>query len=404
MINADNICKQFSINNQGYSIKDLFISIFSSKRKADQKARSSFYALNNVSFNIKKGESLALIGRNGSGKSTLLKVLAGILYPTTGEFCIDGQVAALIELGAGFHPDLSGMENVFLNGALLGISERRMQEKLSDIIQFSELKDFMKEPIRHYSSGMILRLGFSIGAILEPDVLLVDEVLAVGDIRFQHKCIQKLLELKNKGISFIIVSHNIDMIGLLCDNVLWLENGKVHQYGGHEVLDAYRRYFMLGENNSEVTSVWINTEKQQENKSAIDIINAKIEDKGGKIRNYFYGGEDISLRVKYCVKDKSKRFFFAVLLSKSDYIIISKMLSKGELVESNVIGEREVLVTFKKIPLSEGQYYFSFAIIDEESNLTFDFFSHTLSFYVKDTTSNSELVHFPLQWKSLKVD
>ncbi len=398
MIKVDKISKHFRINGKGYSLKDLFVRALSPvKGSVDNQL---FSALQDISFEVEKGESLALIGRNGSGKSTLLKILAGILHPSSGSFAVDGTLSALIELGAGFHPDLTGKENIFLNGALLSIPEDVMEKKLPDIIEFSELESFMNEPIRHYSSGMILRLGFSIAAILETDVLLIDEVLTVGDLRFQHKCVQKLLELKNKGISFIIVTHNIDMVGLLCDNVIWLDDGKIRQYGGHEVIEEYRKYFLLGTETSDKEPVWKNPARSSEKKE-IELISATIENNQHKKNSVFYSGDDVYLRVKYQVRCKKKKVYYGVSISKNDYSVIFQAYSKEDMAEKiESAGEKEVLVKFSGIPLAEGQYYFSFGIIDEDTSLTSDYFINALSFYIKDSDQHKMYAKIPHTWQA----
>lgn len=199
-------------------------------------------ALDDVSFTVGRGEAFGVIGGNGSGKSTLLKILAGILRPTSGEVTVDGRVAALIELGAGFHPEISGRENVYINGSILGLGRREIDQRFDDIVAFSGLADFIDEPVKNYSSGMYVRLGFAVAIHTDPEVLLVDEVLAVGDEAFAHRCIRRIEEFLASGRTLLFVSHGLDLVEALCDRVMWLDRGVQKLVGEpRRVVDAYRQ-------------------------------------------------------------------------------------------------------------------------------------------------------------------
>jgi ABC-type polysaccharide/polyol phosphate transport system ATPase subunit len=203
-------------------------------------AKERFYALRNVSFRIQPGESVALVGTNGAGKSTLLSLVAGLVEPDDGHFAVEGRIGALLQLGAGFHPDLTGVENVRLNSALMGLSRRRTEELFESIVEFAGIADFIAEPLRTYSSGMVMRLAFSIAAHLDPDILLVDEVLAVGDHAFQAKCGEKIMELKRSGKTLLCVSHSSAALEGLCERALWLDHGELVMDGPiRKVIDAY---------------------------------------------------------------------------------------------------------------------------------------------------------------------
>jgi ABC-type polysaccharide/polyol phosphate transport system ATPase subunit len=199
-----------------------------------------FYALENVSFRLEQGESLAVVGSNGAGKSTLLSLVASLTKPDRGDVTVNGRVAALMELGAGFHPDLTGRENVRLNASLLGLSRRRAAEVYDEIVDFSGIGSFVEEPVRTYSSGMMMRLAFSVAVNMEPEVLLVDEVLAVGDAAFQTKCSERIHKLRDSGKTLLCVSHNVTMVRELCDRAIWLDHGRLLMTGGvTDVTDAY---------------------------------------------------------------------------------------------------------------------------------------------------------------------
>ncbi len=208
----------------------------------------SFVALKNVTFQVRRGESIGLIGRNGAGKSTLLKIISGIIEPTAGYVKTRGNIVPLLKLGAGFDYNATGKENVFLNGAMLGFSRHEMKKKYDSIVEFAELEKFMNVPLKNYSQGMITRLGFAIAVDVNPDVLLIDEVLAVGDAVFQKKCADKIDELRNNGTTFIVVSHSTSQILRLCQNAIYLKDGNVVQYGtAKEVVEAYQKDCAIAE-------------------------------------------------------------------------------------------------------------------------------------------------------------
>lgn len=213
------------------SLKYYFI-----KRVKKQISYVDFHALDDVSFEVKKGEVFGIVGLNGAGKSTLLKIIAGILKPTSGKVIRHGTIAPLIELGAGFNAELSGYENIFLNGLVLGYSRKFIREKIDEIIEFSELEQFIHTPLKNYSSGMRARLGFSIATIVQPDILIVDEALAVGDAKFRKKCEKKIQSMLDSDTTILFVSHSIEQVNRLCDRVMWLEKGKVREIGEASVI------------------------------------------------------------------------------------------------------------------------------------------------------------------------
>ncbi len=209
-------------------------------RKA-RKAGNEFWALQDVSFSVPKGQAVGLIGGNGAGKSTLLSLIIGSSHPTSGSVHLQGRIGALLELGAGFHPDLTGRENIILNASLLGLSRAEIREKIDPIIEFTELGQFIDVPIRNYSSGMHVRLGFSVAVHVEPEILIVDEALSVGDASFQQKCMDRIQEIKASGVTFLVVSHNMDTVRELCDELVWLNHGRVHMKGpSAEIIQAYK--------------------------------------------------------------------------------------------------------------------------------------------------------------------
>jgi ABC-type polysaccharide/polyol phosphate transport system ATPase subunit len=228
-IEFENVSKRYRLGAQG-TLRGTVAALFARSRNSSDERRT-LWAVRDVSFRLSPGESLGLIGPNGSGKTTTLKLLSGITLPTEGRIAVHGRTSALIELGAGFHPELSGLENIFLNGAILGLKRHEIEKKLSAIIDFSGLERFIDTPVKRYSSGMYVRLGFAVAAHVEPDVLLVDEVLAVGDASFRHRCIQHMQELRKRGTTVLFVSHNMHLVRRMCDSVLLLMNGQIRAQG-----------------------------------------------------------------------------------------------------------------------------------------------------------------------------
>ena len=234
-ISVENVEKSFKIyKDKGFTLKERIL--FFKSRNAYVKNN----ILRGISFDIEKGDILGIVGKNGSGKSTLLKLITKIIYPDLGNIKINGKVSSLIELGAGFHPDMTGRENIYINASIYGLTKKEIDSKLDTIIKFSELEEFIDSPIRTYSSGMYMRLAFSVAINVEAEILLIDEILSVGDANFQAKCFRKMQELKDSGITIVIVSHDLHTMEKLCNKVIWIESGKIKRSGiPNEVLKEY---------------------------------------------------------------------------------------------------------------------------------------------------------------------
>lgn len=238
MITVRNVSMKFDLGiEKGVSFKEKFIALFERKRK---KKKEYFWALKDVSFQIDKGEVVGIVGSNGAGKSTLLKVVSGVMKPTKGSVTTNGSIAPMIELGAGFDAELTARENIYLNGAVLGYSEKFLNEKFNEIVEFSELKDFLDVPVKNFSSGMIAKLAFSISTIVNPEILIVDEILSVGDIKFQEKSKNKMMQMIHGGTTVLYVSHSLESIRTLCTKVIWLDHGQIVKIGKpDEICDEY---------------------------------------------------------------------------------------------------------------------------------------------------------------------
>lgn len=240
VINFNKVSKKFKRGRKLY-LKQALLDIF-------KKDTEDFWALKDINLEIKKGESVGIIGANGSGKTTLLKLMAGVMTPSSGSVEVEGKIGPLIELGAGFHPELSGRDNIYLNGTILGLSKKEIEEKFDEIVDFAGLRDFIDTPVKHYSSGMYMRLGFSIATNINPDILLVDEILAVGDIAFQKKCFAKLHEFHQKGVTIVVISHSLDTIKDFSERVVLLSHGKIVGEGKPEkVIHQYTKLSEQGD-------------------------------------------------------------------------------------------------------------------------------------------------------------
>ncbi|MTI53318.1 ABC transporter ATP-binding protein [Geosporobacter ferrireducens] len=297
---------------------------------------TEFSALENVNLEIEKGSTVGLIGENGSGKSTLLKALTKIIYPDCGSIEINGRVSSLLELGAGFHPDFTGKENIYTNASILGLTNKQINAILEEIIKFSELEDFINSPVRTYSSGMYMRLAFSIAINVEPDILLIDEILAVGDASFQKKCFDKLFELKKKGVTIVFVSHDIGAVQQLCDQVIWLAHGKIVQQGDSgRVIKEYIKYMsekdekrLIIENNVDEN---IESKDLDEENEGSDIIgsdrwgNKKVElfdlsivDENNKKLYSIETNKSVIIRFKYKINSDINSLVFGIAFRRAD--------------------------------------------------------------------------------------
>lgn len=315
-----------------------------------------FVALRDISLSVVDGETIGLIGDNGAGKSTLLKIFAGVLRPTHGELEIQGTIASLLELGAGFHPEFSGIENIYFYGSLLGFSKDDIKNKINDIIDFSELKDFIYMPVKIYSSGMYVRLAFSVAMIIDPDVLLIDEALSVGDLHFQKKSTDRILEFKKRGKNILFCSHSMYHINLLCDRVVWLKDGAIEKVGEpFDVTSSYESY-----QRSKDEEVLREKGKQFYPSLSAYIENIRIIN-GDEIRS----GD--TMRISISVKTiKDLEYGIAVSLRRNDHVVI---LTVGSFYDNlkPFSGDREIILEYPNIPLLAGTYYFVAYLMD--SNL-----------------------------------
>lgn len=235
IITFENVSKKFR-RGQKLLLKEALIDIFMPDKQED------FWALSDVSFTINRGETIGIIGNNGSGKSTILKLIAGVMFPTKGTIEVKGRISPLIELGAGFHAELTGRENIYLNGVILGLTKKKIEERFSSIVEFSELSDFIDTPVKHYSSGMYMRLGFSVAVHTDPEILLIDEIFAVGDTSFQEKCFKKMEEFKENNVTIVFVTHDMSTVESFCEKAIFINKGQVENIGdAKQIVREYRK-------------------------------------------------------------------------------------------------------------------------------------------------------------------
>jgi lipopolysaccharide transport system ATP-binding protein len=316
------------------------------QRRKEKHRATEFWALRGVSLNIKRGEVVGIIGRNGAGKSTLLKILSRITQPTEGRICIDGRIASLLEVGTGFHQELTGRENIFLNGAILGMTRAEIVRKFDEIVAFAEVEEFLDTPVKRYSSGMYVRLAFAVAAHLEPEILIVDEVLAVGDSAFQKKCLGKMGSFAQSGRTVLFVSHNMDAIRTLCQRAIWLVDGKVQNDGPvGEVMDAYQSSMNL-ENSFSYTNV----------NYGLTIEKVALKDEKGDENGVFCPGEDLVVEVSYFAEKRIDRPIIALgVLGVNGSCFTSNMLLDGHRPEY-IEGAGKIVCTFRSIPLLPQNY------------------------------------------------
>jgi lipopolysaccharide transport system ATP-binding protein len=367
----------------------------------DLQPEEKFPALQGVSFSVPAGKTYGIIGRNGSGKSTALKLVAGITKPTSGTVKVQGRISALIELGAGFHPEISGRENVFINGIMLGLSKREVARRFDDIVEFAELKDFIDAPVKTYSSGMYMRLGFAVAIHVDPDVLLVDEVLAVGDEGFTHKCLDKFSEFKRRGKTILLVTHSLGLVERFCDDALWLDHGKVRGEGDpRRVVGAY------------LTDVERSEEKQLAEEEAvrpapieepadmqqavegrwgsreIEIAEVTLKDAKGEVSHIFQSGERMDVHLKIRAHAPTADFVFGIGLYNAEGVTCyGTNTALEEFQPEDIRGDGEVTFTFDSLDLVEGTYKLDVAVHNRDHR-PYDYHRLLHTFRVKSRTGD----------------
>jgi ABC-type polysaccharide/polyol phosphate transport system ATPase subunit len=384
---------------------------------SDLRPDETFTALDGVSFEVPRGSTFGVIGENGSGKSTLLKLLAGITKPTRGSLRVDGRISALIELGAGFHPEISGRENVAINGIMLGLSRREVEERFDDIVDFAELREFIDAPVKTYSSGMYMRLGFSVAIHVDPDVLLIDEVLAVGDEAFTRKCLDKIGEFHRRGKTIVLVTHSLGLVEKMCDEALWLRHGRKADAGDPKrVVDAYLTYVAGGEEALLARDQAPTSETAERPSSAagadpegyregrwgsrdVEITRVRLCDDRGQERHVFASGESVTVRLDVEARAEVEDFVFGVGLFTSDGVSVYGTNTHIEdFVPRRAVGRGEVSLELGDLRLVEGTYLLDVAV-HRRDGTPYDYHRGLHSFRVKSRIKDVGVYRPAHRWR-----
>lgn len=372
-IKFEHISKRYRIGSGRGSLRDAIPDLFRrfSGNGNDHRSASEFiWALRDVSFEVERGETLGIIGRNGAGKTTVLKLLSNITRPTSGNIQVNGRTSALIELGAGFHPDLTGLENIYLNASILGLTKREIAARLEDIVAFAELEPFMDTPVKRYSSGMYARLGFSVAAHVDPDVLLVDEVLSVGDIMFQQKCLNRIHDFQTAGKAIVFVSHNLVSIQRICSRVIWLDKGHIANEGDpQEVVNDYIHHQMKerpDDSRSEPGEIPL-----RYGTGEAEIERVRFLDDMGQERDFFELGEEITVQIDYRAHARVEPVNLLVIVTDGEGYKLcgTDFFKEGFDGLKSIEGRGSVMCRFTKLPLRPGAYFLIAIIEGPETTL-----------------------------------
>jgi ABC-type polysaccharide/polyol phosphate transport system ATPase subunit len=422
--NVTKIYRRFQHRRQFATLKS---AILSGSLVRDLRPDETFRALDDVSFDVPAGRTYGIVGRNGSGKSTLLKCIAGISKPTSGSLEVRGRISALIELGAGFHPEISGRENVFINGIMLGLSKAEITRRFDEIVRFAELEPFIDAPVKTYSSGMYMRLGFAVAVHVDPDVLLVDEVLAVGDEGFAHKCLDKFGEFRRRGKTIVLVTHSLGLVERFCDEALWLHEGRVRAAGDPKrVVDAYvteveeseeahlaaqdararelaeeRRAIAVNAGagadasvpegvtdeqaapGSDVPANMFQVAEGRWGSREIEILDVALVGPDGRAGHVFHSGDAVSVRLKVVAPEPVNDFVFGIGLFNTDGLCIyGTNTNIEEMVAEEIVGEAEVRFDFEELSLTEGTYKLDVAV-HKLDGYPYDYHRQLYTFRVK---------------------
>lgn len=400
VIKVCNITKKFKVYlDKGHSLKERVVNINRNRYEVRN-------VINGISFEIKQGEAVGLVGHNGCGKSTTLKMLTRIMYPDSGTVQIKGRVSSLLELGAGFHPDMTGRENIYTNASIFGLKKKEIDSKLQDIIEFSELEEYIDNPVRTYSSGMYMRLAFSVAINVNADILLIDEILAVGDVNFQEKCFNKLFELKNLGTTIVIVSHSMGQVERICDRSIWIHDGKVKADGKPNEVDELYLEYMDSErkksNGKEINSaidIQENESIRRRGSGEARITNVVLLDENNSEVAFVNWGSDVIFKLKYESTKIGTEAVFGLCINRIDGVRcygLNMRTDNTEFVRLNKTGNVELV--FNKIKLLKGSYSID-VTIESKTGETIDYWNKAFSFEIVSTKKCSGVAWLDHEWK-----
>lgn len=416
-VRATNVGKRYRRTARGFQLRTLKSALLGRRGEEALAGDETIAAVEGVSFEIARGEAFGIVGGNGSGKSTLLKLIAGILKPTTGALETCGRVAALIELGAGFHPEISGRENIFINGAVLGLSKREISARYERIVEFSGLEGFLEEPVKNYSSGMYVRLGFAVAIHTDPEILLVDEVLAVGDEAFAHRCLRRIEELLASGRTVIFVSHSLGLVEELCSRVLWLDGGRVRLLGEpRRVVDGYRQNVAENEGREhreakeerEREDVGANAEPAADEASgevlrwgsgAAEILAVRLLDAGGVERYHFESGEAVTFELEAEAGQPIADVVFGVgLFSPRGVEVWGTNTDIDGFASERFCGRAKVVLECPSLRLAPGEYLVDVAA-HAKAGAPYDYRRRLLAFSVTSATGGAGVYLPEHRWR-----
>ncbi|MCG2712871.1 MAG: ABC transporter ATP-binding protein [Candidatus Omnitrophica bacterium] len=401
-IEFKNVSKSFRKGEKVNSLRDALPKLFNIFRKNAKRTDSDlFWALDNINLNIRQGETLGIIGPNGAGKTTMLKLISGILRPNIGSINVNGRISSLIEIGAGFHPDLTGRENIYLNGSIMGMGRKEITSKFDSIVDFAGIEEFIDTPVKRYSSGMYVRLGFSVAIHTDPDILLVDEVLAVGDMSFQIKCVKKINELKKNNATILFISHNLATVAEICNKTIFLNKGRIEFHG--DTSSAIDKYHQHMQNNlvvrrelKEVKEFGI--ERYIATKKAIICSVELFNDNGGPVftvNKY----DHIKFRVEVVFKKDLTNPIFGFFIKNTQGIVLTDVNTLYRNIDTGFFksGDKIMLEYVLKMKLTRGTYYFGTGVAYSDLKAFCDWKESALTFTVLDDGGTKGLVDLDSQ-------
>jgi len=432
-IEATDVTKIYRRYGRRHHFATLKSALLTGSLIRDLRAEERFAAVDNVSFSVRAGTTFGIVGRNGSGKSTMLKLVAGITKPTRGSVTVTGRISALIELGAGFHPEISGRENVFINGIMLGLSKREIMRRFDEIVEFAEVRDFIDAPVKTYSSGMYVRLGFAVAIHVDPDVLLVDEVLAVGDQSFTHKCLDKFAEFKRRGKTILLVTHSLELVERFCDEALWLDAGRIRATGDpRRVVGAYitdvakSEERQLAADDAKARGEAVRAEESGASAEApgeqpaeppevppdmfkagegrwgsreAEITAVEIVGEDGVPGHVFHAGDRVSVRVRFAAREVVSDFVFGIGLFNAEGVCCYGTNTEIEGFEAERLeGEGEAVFTIEHLDLVDGTYKVDVAI-HRRDGYPYDYHRLLHSFRVKSPAKDVGIYRPRHSWR-----
>jgi ABC-type polysaccharide/polyol phosphate transport system ATPase subunit len=388
-IQVEGVGKRFRLRHAG--TRTLKSVVLDTLRRGDRAARD-LWALKDIGFTVNRGKTLGLIGANGAGKSTLLALLAGTLEPTEGRIVMRGTISSLLELGAGFHPDLTGRENVYLAGAIMGLTRVQMRKRFDAIVDFADIGPFIDQPVKHYSSGMYVRLGFAVAVEVDPDILLVDEVLAVGDAVFQRKCLKRMAEFRQQNKTMLIISHDLNTIQSVSDEILFLDHGRILGHGRPETVIGQYESFSRGITTSDLRREWGTRE--------VVLTGAEFLDDSGRETAKFRWGEALTVRLHYQATAPVGPSVFGFAVSDDNGRVINGNNTQIEKVDIPALqGKGSILLRIPSVNLASGTYLFSFSAHSADHRVNYHRLDHAFAISVDADKRFEGVCYLPCEWR-----